>query len=136
MGLLASHRDNSVKITYPENIYHEEKKAPTDESIRLFNEFRKEALDSILEKILVKDNNIEYTFVVTDYCLMPQYHFKIKINGVEYIKSYDYQKAHFDTEKTIDDIVKWIAEMISRDFINELIARRELGYRNFICQTK
>jgi hypothetical protein len=44
----------------------EEKKAPTDESIRLLNEMQEKAIDNIVSKIEVKDNLVEGQIYVID----------------------------------------------------------------------
>ena len=49
--------DDSTNIRYPDKIEVKEQKAPTDDSIRLLNEFQEKTLNNIISKIKV-DNNI------------------------------------------------------------------------------
>lgn len=68
MGLFSDkhyHRhDNSTNIRYADTI--KEVKAPTDESIRLLNEFQEKALDNLIAKVEVKDNLVEGTVMAFD----------------------------------------------------------------------
>jgi hypothetical protein len=49
---------------FPSTIKVEEKRAPTDESIRLAEEFRDKALNSILHSAVLEDSGIEIAYVV------------------------------------------------------------------------
>lgn len=81
-----------------ENHYHhhdvkvEEKKAPTDESIRLLNEMQEKALDNLISKVEVKNNLVEGTVFAfemarTSAALHHEVMIicKFKINGHEYV---------------------------------------------------
>lgn len=96
MGLFSdkhyhSHRhDNSTHIRYPDTI--KEVKAPTDESIRLLNEFQEKALDNLISKVEVKNNIVEGTvmaFEMARTTMVIQYEVmiicKFKINGQEFV---------------------------------------------------
>lgn len=96
MGLFSDnhyHRhshDNSTHIRYPETI--KEIKAPTDESIRLLNEFQEKALDNIITKVEVKDNfvtGVVMAFDVARSASSIQHEImiicKFKINGQEFV---------------------------------------------------
>lgn len=48
------------------NVNVTENRAPTDESIRLADEYRKKALQSIIRNEYVKNNTFEYRFMVVD----------------------------------------------------------------------
>lgn len=94
MGLFSDnhyHRhDNSTHIRFPDTI--KEIKAPTDESIKLLNEFQEKALDNLISKIEVKNNIVEGTVCAfemarTTAALQHEVMIicKFKINGHEYV---------------------------------------------------
>jgi hypothetical protein len=94
MGIFSDnhyHRhDNSTHIRYPDTI--KEVKAPTDESIRLLNEFQEKALDNLISKVEVNNNLIEGTVMAFDMAHTSasiQHEVKIickfKINGQEFV---------------------------------------------------
>jgi hypothetical protein len=84
--------DNSTHVRFPDTIKMEEHKAPTDESVRLLNEFQEKALDNLISKIEVKDNLVEGTVMAfhvgyTSAALREEVKIicKFKINGHEYV---------------------------------------------------
>lgn len=94
MGLFSDnhyHRhDNSTHIRFPDTI--KEIKAPTDESIRLLNEFQERALDNLIAKVEVKDNLVSGTVVAFDMARTTasiQHEImiicKFKLNGQEFV---------------------------------------------------
>lgn len=82
--------DNSTHIRFPDTI--KDVKAPTDESIRLLNEFQEKALDNLISKVEVKNNLVEgtvFAFEMARTSASLQHEViiicKFKINGHEYV---------------------------------------------------
>lgn len=63
--------DRSTKIEFPDTIKVHEHKAPTDESIRLYEEFKLKALDSIVRSFKIESNilNAHVIAIAEDPCL-------------------------------------------------------------------
>lgn len=83
---------------FSENHYHRhevnitEKKAPTDESIRILNEFQEKALDNLIAKVEVKNNLIDgavmaFDMARTSTAIQSEVTIicKFKINGQEFV---------------------------------------------------
>lgn len=84
--------DNRSYLNFPDTLKVEEKKAPTDESIRLLNEFQEKALDNLIAKVEVKDNLVTGTVMAFEMARTTaaiQYEImiicKFKINGNEFV---------------------------------------------------
>lgn len=116
MGLFSDNHyhkhDNSTHIRYPDTI--KEVKAPTDESVRLLNEFQEKALDNLISKVEVKDNLVEGTVMAFEMgCTTAAIQFEIKIickfkiNGHEYVVEKGIDRSELwknDADKTILNI--------------------------------
>lgn len=115
-------------IKHPENII--EKKAPTDESIKILREMEQHALEhaenSIREKIFVKTNLVDFTLVFRhkslDVLQQPLLYMKMKIND-KILEETFYIKKHMTQNEMLDDCVKfikeWLVEKILEDPIRE-----------------
>jgi len=111
--------DNSYKG--PDKVSVTEKKAPTDESIRLLNEFQQKAFDNIVECVQLSNNEL------TDatYWIYPDYHsfsqrarIRFKLNGK--VKDFEFTLPHERTDKA--DIQKKIIEKIYMEISKEILA--------------
>ena len=117
----------------PQNHYHNhnvkitEKRAPTDESLKLLKEIKKEVTDDIVGSYYINNNDLSGSLVV---CKNPTYqsyelHIMFKLNNVEYhiedeIKRFDLlsdREAHnrpveFLSKKFFDNVSKKISEIL------------------------
>lgn len=91
MGLLSTNHyhsiDSRTSINYPDTVHVHEHKAPTDESIRLMEEFHEKAVKNIIAKVKVEDNLVNgECFLVEQPCNLKdvKLYFKFKINGKEF----------------------------------------------------
>lgn len=114
--------DNSVNIDYPDTIVH--KKAPTDESIRLLNEFQQKAFDNVVE--CVKLSNNELTDLV--YWIYPDYHsfeyrarIRFSLNGK--VKDFEFKLpcAYTDKSEIQKLIIAEIYKKITHDIFNGFV---------------
>lgn len=104
---------DSVTVNYPEIIV--EKKAPTDESIRLLNEFEEKARANIIAKVVVDDNTINgvaiaYTRPYATASDTGEIHFKFKINGKEYTFKDTYKLFETVDYKKELDLTRWLSD--------------------------
>lgn len=128
MGLFSDkhyHRhDNSTNIHFPDTI--KEVKAPTDESVRLLNEFQEKALDNLISKVEVKDNMIEGTvmaFEMARTAMAIQHDViiicKFKINGQEFVVEKGVSKTEL-LEGNADKVILNI-NLYLRDYLKSVM---------------
>jgi len=91
-------------INFPDTIEIIEKKAPTDESIKLLNEFEEKARKNIIAKVQVNDNTlngitIAYTNHHATASTIGKIYFKFSINGQEFNLEQDFDVYKFSGEK-------------------------------------
>ncbi len=104
-----------------------EKKAPTDESIRIYDEMRQKAHDSVLLTLELKDNAFSVVAVVErrmDMFALSCF-YKFSLNGQEFSDSFDIDKDLFkdkDYNKFLEKLIASVSEKVSY-IISELIAR-------------
>jgi hypothetical protein len=111
MGLLFSkHTDQSTHIKYPEKVIHEERRAPTDDSIRLAKEYEEAIEKKIIEKLMVSTNIVDFGMIISEDPLRKYLQIKININGREYDQKFDLYNPNID--KLFEKIKYWIADKI------------------------
>ena len=139
MGIFSTthrHYDNSTSINYPEHTTVTEKKAPTDESIRLFDEYLEKTKDKVLSVFKLESTYVHavcVAFCHNDMTVdMPaiQYRIRFKLNeNTEEIKfeldGFEYKKLannHPDVAdaELINMIHKKIADIISLRMIQQV----------------
>ena len=120
--------NHSTNIKSPEKIYHEEKRAPTDQSIQLAKEYEEKILRSILEKVLVHDNLFEYTVVITDNIMNRILNIKIKINDNEFTNNFN---IGIDVDKTLDKVISWFSGLFLRDVLSDICIGHMQGQQNY-----
>lgn len=114
MGLFSDnhyHRhDNSTHIRYPDTI--KEIKAPTDDSVKLLNEFQEKALDNLISKVDVKNNLVEGTVFAFDMARSStslacevKIICKFKINGQEYVVEHGVSRDELYKDNADRDIM-------------------------------
>lgn len=115
-----THVNKSFSVPYAKDVTVHEHKAPTDKSIKMLNEFRKEAVKSVVDSLSVKDNtfNLEVRLFSCDFQLNNKIVCKFSINGREFVLEYDGEKieqhrlAERIVEKLYGDIVMIVANLI------------------------
>ena len=79
--------DNSIH--YPSTVNVQEKKAPTDESVRILNEMQQSTIDNIVAKIPVTNNIVNGVMYIMDCTRTASLGYKItakfKINNHEFV---------------------------------------------------
>ncbi len=122
MGLFSTHthsesHTHSERLVPYEKTVHEHR-APTDDSVKLLNEFKEKAIENIFYSFLIKDNIIEAdAFMIwenpIDYTMT--FHCKFKINGEEF-----YIRESVDMFKFKSDLMKYFK---SGDFKEEVLQK-------------
>ena len=114
-------RTNYNYTTLNANVRVTEQKAPTDESIKLLNEFQEKARENIIDSIHIKNNVFEAValFFQNEF---PQRGFKMmikfKLNGTEYKEKFDIDDMEY-YEATKQDAIKGRYHL----FLNKLALR-------------
>lgn len=128
MGILSSYRDNSVRIIHPEKIVHEEKRAPTDLSIKLAKECEELIEKKIVEKLIVQGNIVNFTVAFQKELCFSKLHIKMKIN--ENIFTETFNIDNLDLDILIDTLKSWLCEKILLDPIRECVTAYASGQKN------
>lgn len=111
-------RDNY--IPYDKTII--EKKAPTDESIRLLNEFQKESSLNIIRHVSVKDNSFNIEILRTSHLhsLSQLVSYKFSINGSITEGSFDINREEAMNFDLANKIFESIRDKIVHAFTEKL----------------
>lgn len=108
--------DNSVR--FPDEININEHRAPTDESIKMWEEMQAKVVEKIIAKVDVRDNLVEGAVYAIDRLattmLGIQLIFKFKINGREFViertvdenEFYKNGRELYNIQQTIKDYTK------------------------------
>jgi hypothetical protein len=110
--------DNSY--TSPSTVKVEEKKAPTDESIRLLNEFTEKALDNIISCKQLNTNELRDITWWTYYDTMSfnnKLICKFKLNDTDYTFDVNSCEVRYKTQEEIQDhmlntVIKFLAKKL------------------------
>ena len=89
----ASYSTSNVKV--------EEKRAPTDESIRLLKEMEEEVRNNIVESIVIDDNYVNGSITLFDIDPFMRHYrcvVSFKLNGREYLIEKTLERVAFDIE--------------------------------------
>lgn len=139
MGLLFTTVKNETINKSPERIILEEKRAPTDESIRIYHEYEDKLRSEIAEKLMVKNNLITYSLAFCNFDnLNPYVYVKFMINGEEH--SEKIRINSFDAacpEKIANHIKEWLVDKMTMkpiiDIFNSYYSGKTSGYRIIDC---
>lgn len=111
MGLLFTSVKNETIHKGVEKIFIEEKRAPTDDSIRIYKEMEEKIHSQIAEKLFVKNNLINYSiaFCNSPVYLHPIMYVKIKINDEEFSESFNITHI-YDPENLVEILINWLSK--------------------------
>lgn len=119
----------------PRNIDIHEHRAPTDESIKIFNELKEKASASVLDSFIVKNNRFDTELAVflyaEDYSKIVSY--KMMINGKSLTGKFKIpsQDIH-DREKILELVVTNFTSM----FLNEIFSSNSNAFYELLKDTK
>lgn len=116
-------RDNRVYVTNknPETINIVEKRAPTDESIKILKEMQKEVAESIIERFPFMVFDVRGELIVLREFAIPRkrYVARIKLNGhFINVEMFIDDFAEIKKQQIFEQLFKTIAERISEKFLN------------------
>lgn len=128
--------NNPVRTEYvTKNVNVTEKKAPTDESVRLLMEMEEKVLQRFLGKMIVNDNSINLElasfFDITRFDKIVYY--RLTINGKQYQDKVDLRipingdSIDYIIQSVVDSIAKTIAIVLFNSIPPETI-KKELGF--------
>jgi hypothetical protein len=125
------HIDNSVRG--PSRIDVHEHKAPTDASIKLYDEIKEKAYNSIIESFKLENNVVSmvYTYYSDFYAFKNVLKYRFLLNGKEHIGSIEFDPIESKTltqEKRISAVMQRISNVITVSLMESLepYVRREL----------
>ena len=96
-------------------------RAPTDESIRLLKEFEEKAVENIIDKIHVNDNNINGLVLIKQIQLNPfnhKFYWKFTLNGKEYRGDVELQLSSWEMRNLVNLLAQEISKVITAELIN------------------
>lgn len=105
----------------PSEIKVTEKRAPTDESVRLLNEMQKKAFDDIVECVQLTNNELTdatYWIYPDHYSFSQRARIRFKLNGK--VKDFEFTLPHKLTDKA--DFQKKIMESIYMEISKEIFS--------------
>ena len=119
------------KKTYVDNSYRgpseikiTEKKAPTDESIRLLNEMQQKSFDNVVECVQLSNNelnDITYWIYSDPYSFSERARIRFKLNGK--VKDFNFSLPHkyYDKSEIQKNIMEKIYSEISKDIFSGFV---------------
>ena len=119
-------------VESPSNITAHHHRAPTDESIRLANEYQEKALNNIIDRIKVDTNLVKGEIILYNdrFSFNQQAILKFNINGKDFIL-----KEEFDTSYALRNgkilAVRKLIKAFSETIVEQLIVESE-DTRNFM----
>ena len=115
---------HKIHVRHPEKILHEYKRAPTDDSIRILKEYEEKIHSQISEKLLIKDNNIEFSLAfTTDNIMNNRGYVKFTVNGIEHTENFIINTPNPDD--IFMKIKNWIIDILSLDITRSLFNERK-----------
>jgi hypothetical protein len=136
MGLLKTthiHQSRTEYVPYVKEVNITEKRAPTDESVKLFSEFRQKALDNIVDSFHVDTNILkaEYISFQNDVCRDVTIIFiKINLNGEEFRMQEDFTRQdqydlamyyHIeDRRPLIEHLIEFYSKILAKHLVGQL----------------
>jgi len=153
MGLLTG--DTYITNKETEHVHHydtvniTEKRAPTDLSVKLLNEFEEKAKNNIIAKIEIRENNVDAAAIYfhDDFCGdRVQFHIRFKMNGKEYVMrdsvdSFEWNREISQTYNGFGNVDVFkafhnkVGEIIAFELMKECkdfcdsVAKKSLNYR-------
>jgi hypothetical protein len=120
----------------------EEKKAPTDESIRLLNEFHKESINNIVSKVELKNNIVEATIIIFKNPLsIDGYKYRVLmiINGnkfeIEDFIGYDLLQKSITFRDEKKDVLNIVFKSMSNFIAQEMLKTSQDTLSDFLIKT-
>lgn len=117
------HQSHDRLVPYEKTVTITEKKAPTDQSIELLNEFQEKAKQNIIDTIII-DNNVMKAVAVflTGDIISDKYRYFLKyvLNGKEYKTSGEFSRIDFPYIGTSDPKTRFF---VMRDFLMPMFSK-------------
>jgi len=113
-------------VPYEKSVTVTEKRAPTDESVKLLNEFQDKSLENLIKTVKISNNVVDgvlFLFQIQAACFQRKFVFIFKINGVEYKieDNYDIDNVlHFSNSRNVDNTVNKIISKLSEKIVVHL----------------
>lgn len=106
--------DMSSKFPKCIDITHTEKKAPTDESVRLLKEMEKEARSRVSESLIAISNSVKFSMAISPSVIQGcEVHIKLKLNDSEFSESWS--SDWMTRDKLFEEISKRISSWIVKE---------------------
>jgi hypothetical protein len=96
----------------------EEKKAPTDDSIRLYDEIKEKVFQSITDRVTFECNTFKGQLLIYDNAQMFGYSCRLicELNGIKYNETFNIDKTYLTTDPTLkQQIQKGIFDILFKN---------------------
>lgn len=127
-------REVNTYVTHgTKNVNVVEKKAPTDDSVRLFNEIQEKAVESLINRIKIEDNYLRASAIFLRDNAYLQYVIVVRYTYNKHERTVKYSFDEFDKKKGIQALIEGLIKAVSDD-IAQVIVQSSIGeiYHDFI----
>lgn len=117
-------KDININLPKEINIKSIEQRAPTDESIKIYDDMLAKARKSLLDSVIIKDtviNGVALYFVDEPWSGQESYHIKFFINGQEHIVSGKLNKDEYPFRAYPELIRKHILQAVATEVMTQLL---------------
>ena len=113
--------ERTIHIPYGKTII--EKKAPTDESIKLYEKIKEKAYNSILDTIIVNDNSLNLKAILykDPFSWKQVCKYKVLLNGSEISGSISIKNIDLTSPSTKDDLLRKIVAKVAEKLAVDLV---------------
>lgn len=144
MGLFGTtviNREETKYVPYDKNVTINERRAPTDDSVRLLKEIQDKAVENIISSFVIKSNHLNAAclFFEMDYCMGFSYKMcaKFEINGKEHVVEMTVERmdkvlTYDGYNDLFEQFITFLHEAYAKEITKELLdMRRDLVYKSF-----
>ena len=113
------HLSGIESVPYAKTVTINENRAPTDESVKLYDEFKQRAYDSIIDAFEVSDNAFNFkAFIYIDPCqYMITFRYISSINGKEIKGESQVSIDEYDRYEVVQKIIEDIAGQLAKQIV-------------------
>jgi len=111
-------------VPYTKNVEVTEKRAPTDESIRLYKEMEEKAERNIINKEVFDDNVLNGIIAYVEYsaaCFVVKAHIRFSLNGKNYHIVVEVPRSSISRQEGAKLLYTAIIEELAKEFTIEII---------------
>lgn len=130
------HHTDYVTKEVTKNVNVTEKRAPTDESVKLLNEFKLKAETEIIKSIVINDNLVNGCVVAINNSpslFNIRIHYKFNLNGKDILGFFDLERNITD-DMLSDKMIRVLYESLSKEITLSLLKENSEFIKNNILR--